>query len=72
MTNVLKNWQGSCHDPKIMPNLLLHEETRGQIVETWEFKVTCYITKQSCTDRGNPTKKLNFEWPVTLRKLKTF
>ena len=30
-----------------------------------ELKVTCYITKKSCTDGGKPTKKFNFEWPVT-------
>ena len=25
-----------------------------------EFKVTCYITKKSCTDEGKPTKKIKF------------
>ena len=25
------------------------------------FKGTCYVTKKSCTDGGNPTKKFIFE-----------
>ena len=33
-------------------------------METRAFKSTCYLTKKTCTDGGNPTKK--FEWPVTL------
>ena len=32
---------------------------------TTKFKGTCYITKKSCTDGGNPT--IYFEWPVTFK-----
>ena len=32
----------------------------SKLPETRGFKGTCYTTKNSCTDGGNPTKKLNF------------
>jgi len=35
------------------------------------FKGTGKITNKSCTDGGNPTKNLIFEWPVTLRNYVT-
>ena len=30
---------------------------------------SCYITKKSCTDGGNPTTNLILEWPVSYRQL---
>ena len=31
-----------------------------ELTETRALKGTCYLTKKSCSDWENPTKKLNF------------